>query len=122
LDGADPRKLEASLAAAEERFGTTDVIGHRTWPVPGSVETVEFRASDPRTVRTACSAERLPEGPGQVVSPTERDASAEIEDSASTAVTNRRRHRREPTSFSDGARPRLTSSAGAPDTVTVLRR
>ena len=29
FDGADPRKLEESLAAAEARFGTTDVIGHR---------------------------------------------------------------------------------------------
>src|ERR671910_1799992 len=29
FDGADPRELEAGLAAARERFGTTDVIGHR---------------------------------------------------------------------------------------------
>ena len=46
LDGANPRKLEAALAAAKERFGTTDVIGHRSLSVPGSVETVEFRAQD----------------------------------------------------------------------------
>ena len=44
FDAADPRKLEASLAAVEERFGTTDVIAHRSLPVPGSVDTVEFRA------------------------------------------------------------------------------
>src|SRR5687768_15622395 len=36
FDGADPQKLEAGLAAARERFGTTDVIGHRSLPVPGS--------------------------------------------------------------------------------------
>ena len=34
LDAADPRKLEASLSAVEERFGTTDVIGHRSLPGP----------------------------------------------------------------------------------------
>ena len=47
LDGVDPRKLEASLAAAKERFGTIDVIGHRTLAIPGGVDTVEFRAQDP---------------------------------------------------------------------------
>ncbi len=68
FDGADPRKLEASLAAAEERFGTTDVIGHRTLPVPGSVDTVEFRAQDPRGPYVPLALRRggYPEGPGQV--------------------------------------------------------
>jgi putative ABC transport system permease protein len=47
LDGVDPRKLKASLAAAKERFGTIDVIGHRTLAIPGGVDTVEFRAQDP---------------------------------------------------------------------------
>ena len=48
FDGADPGRLEASLAAARERFGTIDVIGHRSLPVPGSVDPVEFRSQDPR--------------------------------------------------------------------------
>ena len=47
FDGADPRRLEAGLAAAEERFGTIDVIGHRSLAVPGGVDKVEFRAQDP---------------------------------------------------------------------------
>ena len=47
FDGTDPRKLEAGLASAEEWFGTTDVIGHRSVVVPGGVETVDFRAQDP---------------------------------------------------------------------------
>jgi putative ABC transport system permease protein len=48
FDGADPRTLAASLDSAREWFGTTEVIGHRSFAVPGSVETVEFRAQDPR--------------------------------------------------------------------------
>ena len=47
FDGSDPQALEAALASAEESFGTTDVIGHRKVPVPGGVETVDFRSQDP---------------------------------------------------------------------------
>jgi putative ABC transport system permease protein len=46
MDGVDPRRLEATLAAAKARFGTIDVIGHRTLAIPGGVDTVEFRAQD----------------------------------------------------------------------------
>jgi putative ABC transport system permease protein len=47
LDGADPRKLEAALAAARQRFGTIEVIEHRSVVVPGGVEKLDFRAQDP---------------------------------------------------------------------------
>jgi putative ABC transport system permease protein len=47
FDGTDPRKLAAGLAAAKKWFGTTDVIGHRSVIVPGSVDKVDFRAQDP---------------------------------------------------------------------------
>jgi putative ABC transport system permease protein len=47
LDGADPRRLDADIAAITRWFGTAEVIGHRAVPVPGSVETVELRAQDP---------------------------------------------------------------------------
>ena len=70
FDGADPRRLEAGLAAAEERFGTIDVIGHRSLVVPGGVDKVEFRAQDPRGpyggARLALRRGGYPEGPGQV--------------------------------------------------------
>jgi putative ABC transport system permease protein len=48
FDGTDPRKLETGLAAARRQFGTTDVIGHRSVAIPGSVETIDYRAQDPR--------------------------------------------------------------------------
>ena len=47
FDGTDPQKLAAGLAAAKRWFGTTDVIGHRSVVVPGSVDKVDFRAQDP---------------------------------------------------------------------------
>lgn len=42
------RPLEPQIAEAREWFGTIDVVGHWHLPVPGSVETVEVRAQDPR--------------------------------------------------------------------------
>ena len=70
FDGADPRKLEAGLAAAERSFGTTEVIGHRSLAVPGSVETVDFRAQDPDGAYgdelLALRRGRYPAGPGEV--------------------------------------------------------
>jgi putative ABC transport system permease protein len=53
FDGSDPQALAADLAAAEEWFGTIEVIGHRQVPVPGSVQPVEFRSQDPRGVTGA---------------------------------------------------------------------
>jgi putative ABC transport system permease protein len=47
FDGSDPKMLEAGVASADKWFGTTDVIEHRSIAVPGSVETVDFRAQDP---------------------------------------------------------------------------
>ena len=47
FDGSDPRKLQAGLGSAKKSFGTIDVIGHRSVPVPGSVETVDYRSQIP---------------------------------------------------------------------------
>ena len=103
FDGADPRKLEASLAAAEERFGTTDVIGHRSLPVPGSVDTVEFRAQDPRGPYVPLALRRgsYPEGRSQVAVTDGVATLLGLEIGKTLALDgaspNRRRHRREPT-------------------------
>ncbi len=50
FDGSDPRKLAAGLAAARRSFGTVDVITHHSVGVPGSVETIDFRAQNPAGV------------------------------------------------------------------------
>jgi putative ABC transport system permease protein len=43
----DPDALQADVAAAEEWFGTIDVIGHREVSVPGRFEPIDYRAQDP---------------------------------------------------------------------------
>jgi putative ABC transport system permease protein len=67
--GADPG-TQARVAAAAEWFGTIDVIGRREVPVPGSVESVEFRAQDPHGAYSAPMLRlregRYPTGAGQV--------------------------------------------------------
>ena len=126
LDGADPRKLEASLAAAEERFGTTDVIGHRTLPVPGSVDTVEFRAQDPRGPYVGLALRRgsYPEGPGQIAVTDGVAPLLGLEIGKTLALDGRRRTVvgivENPRELSDEFALVSPSSAGALDSVTVL--
>jgi putative ABC transport system permease protein len=70
LEGSEPRKLDADLAAARAWFGTIEVIAHRAAAIPGSVDTVEFRAQDPHGRYGAAMlrllAGRYPTGAGQV--------------------------------------------------------
>src|SRR5918995_848111 len=126
FDGADPRKLDASLAAADDRFGTTDVIGHRMLPVPGSVETVEFRAQDPRGPYAPLALRRgsYPEGPGQVAVTDGVATLLGLEIGKTLALDGHRRTVvgivENPRELSDEFALVSPSSAGAPDTVTVL--
>jgi putative ABC transport system permease protein len=70
FDGSDPRKLQAGLASARRAFGTIDAIAHRSVAVPGSVETVDFRAQDPNGAYggelLALRRGSYPTGPSQV--------------------------------------------------------
>jgi putative ABC transport system permease protein len=70
LRGGDPETLRADVAAIEERFGTVDVIGHRRVPIPGSVETLEFRYQNPNGAygapMLALLHGRYPAGAGEV--------------------------------------------------------
>jgi putative ABC transport system permease protein len=128
FDGADPHRLQASLAAVEERFGTVDVIGHRSLAVPGGLDKVEFRAQDPHGAygRTRLALHRgvYPDGPGQVA----------ITDGVATTLglelgrtLDLDGHRRtvvgiveNPADLSDEFALVSPSSAGAPDHATVL--
>jgi putative ABC transport system permease protein len=47
FDGTNPKALAADIAAARNAFGTVQVIGRRFVPIPGSTQTVEFRAESP---------------------------------------------------------------------------
>src|SRR5215218_65542 len=128
FDGADPRKLEAGLAATRHRFGTIEVIGHHSLRVPGGVDPVEFRAQDPHgpygDARLALRRGSYPAGHGEVA----------VSDGVATllglgigdplALDGRRRTVvgtvENPGDLSDEFALVSPSSAAAPDQVTVL--
>ena len=47
IDGRDPTRAQADVAAARQRFGVLEVIGHTPVAVPGSAEPLDLRAQDP---------------------------------------------------------------------------
>jgi putative ABC transport system permease protein len=128
FDGTDPGKLEAGLAAARERFGTIEVVGHRSLRVPGSVDPVEFRSQDPRgpygDARLALRRGRYPEGPGQVAVSDGVATLLGLEIGKTLGLEGRRRTVvgivENPRDLSDEFALVTPSSAGAPDNVTVL--
>ncbi len=126
LNADDPRKLEATLAAAEERFGTIDVIAHRSLPVPGGVDTVEFRAQDARGPYAPVALRRggYPQGPSQVAVTDGVATLLGLEVGETLALDGRRRTIvgivENPLELSDEFALVSPSSAGAPDIVTVL--
>jgi putative ABC transport system permease protein len=128
FDGADPRRLQAGLAAVEERFGTVDVIGHRSLTVPGGVDKVEFRAQDPHgAYGGALLALRrgvYPDGPGQVAITDGVATILGLELGNTLDIDGRRRTVvgvvENPRDLSDEFALVSPSSAGAPDHVTVL--
>jgi putative ABC transport system permease protein len=67
--GTSPKTLAADIAAARKAFGAIQVISRRFVPIPGSAQTVEFRAEDPHGPYTgpmlALTQGRYPTGTGQ---------------------------------------------------------
>ena len=45
--GTDQKTMTADITAARKAFGTVQVIGRQFVPVPGSAQTVEYRAMNP---------------------------------------------------------------------------
>jgi putative ABC transport system permease protein len=128
FDGTDSGALEASLDSARERFGTTEVIGYRSFAVPGSVETIEFRSQDPRgefgSGLLALRDGRYPVGFRQVaVTDGVADLLA-LEVGDALALDGRRRNVvgivENPRDLSDEFALVSPASAGSPDHVTVL--
>jgi putative ABC transport system permease protein len=127
-DGADPRLLAAGLAAAERRFGTIDVIGHRSLTVPGGVDKVEFRAQDPRGAyggaRLALRRGSYPSGADEVAVTDGVATLLGLETGKTLALDGRRRTVvgivENPRDLSDEFALVSPSSAGRPDHVTVL--
>jgi putative ABC transport system permease protein len=95
FDGSDPRRLEAGIAAARRHFRTIDVVGHRSVIVPGSVETVDYRAQDPNGpyggVLLALRRGRYPTGADEVAVTDGVAESLRLELGSSLALDGRRR-------------------------------
>ena len=70
FDGSDPQRLRVGLDAARRSFGSIEVIGHRSVPVPGDVEKVDYRSQVPDGAYSgdllALRRGSYPTGPGQV--------------------------------------------------------
>jgi putative ABC transport system permease protein len=128
FDGSQPRKLEAGLDSARKSFGTTEVIGYRSFVVPGGLEKVEFRAQDPRgpygSALLALRRGSYPAGPGHVAV---TDGVADLLALGLGDVVALDGHRRtvvgiveNPRDLTDEFALVSPASAGAPDRVTVL--
>jgi putative ABC transport system permease protein len=128
FDGSRPRILEAGLDSAREWFGTTEVIGYRSFVVPGDVEKVEFRAQDPRgaygSALLALRRGSYPVGPRQVAV---TDGVADLLGLEIGDALSLDGHRRiivgiveNPRDLTDEFALVSPASAGAPDRVTVL--
>src|SRR5262245_53533644 len=69
FDGTNPR-VGTEIGWARKHFGTIEVIGHRSVSVPGSVESLDFRAQDPHgpygSSLLAVRRGRYPKGPHEV--------------------------------------------------------
>ena len=67
--GSGPKAPAADIAAARKAFGTIEVIGRRFVPVPGSAQTIEFRAENPHGPYSgpmlALTQGRYPSGAGR---------------------------------------------------------
>jgi putative ABC transport system permease protein len=128
FDGSDPQALEAALESAGESFGTTDVIGHRKVPVPGGIETVDFRSQDTDGPYggdlLALRRGSYPAGPGQVALTESVAELLNVELGATLDLDGRRRTVvgivENPLDLSDEFALVSPSSTVAPQNVTVL--
>jgi putative ABC transport system permease protein len=130
FDGGNPRMLRQELASTRKWFGTVDIIGHRSVPIPGSVESVDYRAQDPRGPYggelLALRRGSYPTGPRQVAV---TDGVAEFMRLHIGSTLALDGHRRtvvgiveNPRKLSDEFALVAPASAVAPDNVTVLVR
>jgi putative ABC transport system permease protein len=128
FDGSRPRTVEAELASARRHFGTIEVIGHRSVALPGSVETLDFRAQDPHgafgSELLALRRGSYPAGPRQVAVTDGVAKLLRLELGSTLALDGHRRTVvgivENPRKLSDEFALVAPSSAGAPDHVTVL--
>lgn len=128
LDGSDPGMLQAGLVAARKAFGTIEVVGHRSVPVPGGVESVDFRAQAPHGPFAggllAVRRGRYPASAGEVAVTDGVAETLRLRIGSTLALDGRRRTVvglvEDPSKLSDEFALVTPASAGAPDHVSVL--
>jgi putative ABC transport system permease protein len=95
FDGSDARELEAGVDAARKSFGTIDVVGHRSVPVPGGIETVDYRAQNPEGAYSgdllAVRRGSYPKRPGEVAVSDGVAESLQLRIGSTLALDGRRR-------------------------------
>jgi putative ABC transport system permease protein len=126
-DGTNPN-FEAELAATRKYFGTIEVIGRSSVPIPGSVESLDFRAQDPNGVfgseLVAVGQGRYPNGPREVGVTDGVAKLLRLQLGSTLALGSHRRTVvgivENPRKLSDEFALVSPSSAGTSDSVTVL--
>jgi putative ABC transport system permease protein len=128
FDGTNPGTLAADIAAARKAFGAIQVIGRRFVPIPGSTQTVEFRAESPHGPYSgpmlALTRGRYPSAAGQVDVTGGIAQTLQLRIGSPLSIDGH--HRKvtgiveNPTDLNDQFALVPPSSAGAPQSVTVL--
>jgi putative ABC transport system permease protein len=127
FDGTDPRTLNAGLDAARRFFGPIDAIGHRSVPVPGSVEKVDYRSQSPGGTYAddllALRRGSYPVGPSEVAVTDGVAESLRLEIGSTLALDGRRRTVvgivENPSKLSDEF-ALVSPSSASPDLVDVI--
>jgi putative ABC transport system permease protein len=125
---ADPKAAAADIAAARKAFGTIEVIGRRFAPIPGSSQTVEFRAQNPRGPYSgpmlALRQGRYPAGAGQVAVTSGIAQTLQLRIGSVLSLDGRHRTVtgivEDPSDLSDQFALVPPAAAGPPQSVTVL--
>jgi putative ABC transport system permease protein len=126
--GSDPKALKADIAAARKAFGTIQVIGRRFVPIPGSAQTIEYRAENPHGPYSgpalALTQGRYPTGTGQVAVTSGIAQTLQLHIGSALSLDGHHRAVagivENPSDLNDQFALVPPASAGRPQTVTVL--
>jgi putative ABC transport system permease protein len=126
--GSGQETLRADIAAARQAFGTIQVISRRFVPIPGSAQTVEYRAESPHGPYSgpmlALIQGHYPVGAGQVAVTSQLAESLRLRIGSALSLDGRHRAVsgivENPGDLNDQFALVTPSSAGPPQTVTVL--
>jgi putative ABC transport system permease protein len=128
FDDSSPPGRAADIAAARKAFGTIQAIGRRFVPIPGSTQTVEFRAEDPHGPFSgpmiALTQGRYPAGAGQAAVTGQLAQTLQLRVGSTLSLGGRRQTVtgmvENPSDLSDQFVLVSPSGAGPPQSVTVL--